>query len=272
MWRVTIWCRGRQRSRGGAGVRRAGGPAEALARRHRRHRRQGDHAGPNDLARKRFSQSRKAASSMTRSKGIPALFSLSITLASVSAPPLAGSDLSSSPSASVTLASTPHDRVRKLTDTYVELGFDSLEAFRLAVIVVEGVDPDRPPIQPMTTCYWIDVTVFWCVDGNFVSKVIHIQRSCWLSLVGGLTMCPAPACTGQRPYLKFALTSGCDSEIGTGCVLIEDGWWTSQSSNCETAPPLLKCEDCFPSSLCTGASWECHDKVGGVPVGCPSCP
>ncbi len=161
-----------------------------------------------------------------------------------------------------------------LTTTFIEMDFDPMEASRLAVIVVYGEDPDLSPVQTMDgeTCYWVNVTVFYCDSaGEMKSKTLHIGRACWNALIATINApCAQPICSaGQVKALKFSLVSGCDSDIGTSCVVIKDGGWWPQHDPCDSAPSLEKCAACFPTNLC--GTLTCVPWTGDAPTGCPSC-
>lgn len=158
-------------------------------------------------------------------------------------------------------------------------GYDSMEASRIAALMVFGEDPDSivggsesaAPTGPI--CYWIDVQVHYCdASGIMKSKVLHVQRSCWKTLLGTIgPMCPAPLCrNGTRSVLRFQLLSGCDADVGNSCVVIDNLSWQAQSGSCDRAPAQMACSDCFPSNLCS--SWTCIAWSGGAPDSCPSCP
>jgi hypothetical protein len=158
-------------------------------------------------------------------------------------------------------------------------GYDTMEASRIAAVIVYGEDPDAPVggnqstalLTPM--CCWIDVTVYYCdSSGRIKSKTLHVQRACWKTLVGTIgPMCPAPLCgSGQRPVLQFQLLAGCDADVASSCVLIENLSWQAMTASCDRAPPQMACSSCFPTSLCS--TWACVNWSEAAPNGCPNCP
>lgn len=120
----------------------------------------------------------------------------------------------------------PGNPVADVAALYIEAGWDHVEAYELASLVLFGqASTDGGPVE----CVYYELTTTWCVNGMRYRQRQLVAAPCVEA--AGVQICPLLSCPAGQAAVHQTTTSstGCGSVPGSTCVFVQVGPLLSSS-------------------------------------------